>query len=517
MARQINFNPDSIRGTGIITDKNNPDYGRHRLKNDLLTCSNCQAIMFAEEKTGGTNANPIFTLCCAKKKVKLPEHPPPPPLLMRLFNGTDIRSEEFLRKIRLYNSVFAFTSFNSNVCLQINKINNILTFSYNYFKLDKKLANMQHGVYTFRVDGCIYHKHGALLPANNETPKHGQIWFVDEDAQENIRASIFPKQLSKNLIREIQNKLVDINPLAKQYRAAAELIKETPNLDLKIVLHQGNHINYTNLNNPIANTHYRRYNKPEVEEVAAIVIGNDEDRLRLSREIHLYKHDGNLQIISDDHPNYDSLHYVLAFPYAPKGWGPRLWKKIQTSETIVAQNDLIENIEENNNLIEELNNSTDSENSLNTEINDFDDETNLGETSDSNRSKYVSCCEFYSYLFQRRQNSYLHMLKNSYQQIILDNYLKVEHQKLKFIQFNQNKLRVELYKGLVDLMNKGDTNLENSGKKLILPSSFVGGPRYMLNLYQDAMAIVRTYGKPDLFITVTCNPHWPEIKSKLLR
>ena len=34
--------------------------------------------------------------------------------------------------------------------------------------------------------------------------------------------------------------------------------------------------------------------------------------------------------------------------------------------------------------------------------------------------------------------------------------------------------------------------------------------------YQDAMAIVRTFGKPDLFVTMTCNPTWPEIAAALL-
>ena len=32
----------------------------------------------------------------------------------------------------------------------------------------------------------------------------------------------------------------------------------------------------------------------------------------------------------------------------------------------------------------------------------------------------------------------------------------------------------------------------------------------------DAMAIVRAFGKPTLFITVTCNPKWPEIANALL-
>lgn len=33
--------------------------------------------------------------------------------------------------------------------------------------------------------------------------------------------------------------------------------------------------------------------------------------------------------------------------------------------------------------------------------------------------------------------------------------------------------------------------------------------------YQDAMATVRKFGKPHLFITFTCNPKWPEITSCL--
>ena len=52
------------------------------------------------------------------------------------------------------------------------------------------------------------------------------------------------------------------------------------------------------------------------------------------------------------------------------------------------------------------------------------------------------------------------------------------------------------------------------GRK-ILCSSFQGGPRWYNAKFQDAMAIVREYGKPDLFITMTCNPKWPEIVNEL--
>ena len=53
------------------------------------------------------------------------------------------------------------------------------------------------------------------------------------------------------------------------------------------------------------------------------------------------------------------------------------------------------------------------------------------------------------------------------------------------------------------------------GKIIILPSIFLGSPRYMMQNYQDAMAIVRSKGKSDLFITMTCNPNWREIRDNL--
>jgi hypothetical protein len=46
---------------------------------------------------------------------------------------------------------------------------------------------------------------------------------------------------------------------------------------------------------------------------------------------------------------------------------------------------------------------------------------------------------------------------------------------------------------------------------IILPLTFQGSPRYMQQNYQDAMAIVWTFGRPDLFVTYTCNPFWPDI------
>jgi hypothetical protein len=38
----------------------------------------------------------------------------------------------------------------------------------------------------------------------------------------------------------------------------------------------------------------------------------------------------------------------------------------------------------------------------------------------------------------------------------------------------------------------------------------------MYGYYHDSMTIVRYWGKPDLFIIMTCNPKWPEILRHLL-
>ncbi|GFU96247.1 uncharacterized protein TNCV_3370101 [Trichonephila clavipes] len=43
-----------------------------------------------------------------------------------------------------------------------------------------------------------------------------------------------------------------------------------------------------------------------------------------------------------------------------------------------------------------------------------------------------------------------------------------------------------------------------------------GSPRHMNEYAQDAMTYVRAYGRPDFFITFTCNPAWDDVKELLL-
>jgi ATP-dependent DNA helicase PIF1 len=130
----------------------------------------------------------------------------------------------------------------------------------------------------------------------------------------------------------------------------------------------------------------------------------------------------------------------------------------------------------------------------------------------------VSVRDYYCYKFQIRPGIFNPILhgKRLFQQFAVDTYIKIESSRLDFIRKNQDRLRADLYQGLVDSMLDGDIRAEKVGKRTVLSPSFIGGPRDMRRRYMDAMALVRKFGKPDIFLTMTCNPNWDEIRTELL-
>ena len=124
---------------------------------------------------------------------------------------------------------------------------------------------------------------------------------------------------------------------------------------------------------------------------------------------------------------------------------------------------------------------------------------------------------FYCYQLQQRRNEGNTLFKNGrlFQQYLVDAYASVEEDKLDYIRKNQNNLRFEIYQGIQNVVTKGDTIANAIGKRIILLSSHTGSPKYMIQNYQDVVAICKHYGNPDLFITFTCNPKWPEITRAL--
>ena len=95
------------------------------------------------------------------------------------------------------------------------------------------------------------------------------------------------------------------------------------------------------------------------------------------------------------------------------------------------------------------------------------------------------------------------------QQYMCDLYLAVENNNLQYLRLHQNELKAELYCDLLEAKYNNEYPL--AGRYVVLPHTHVGSPRWYYGEYQDGMARCRKFHKPDLFITFTCNPNWPEI------
>ncbi|XP_044316600.1 uncharacterized protein LOC123037888 [Drosophila rhopaloa] len=207
-----------------------------------------------------------------------------------------------------------------------------------------------------------------------------------------------------------------------------------------------------------------QFNAPTINEVAVVIVGENVE----SRDIVLKRRDDcRLQRVYETHRSYDALQYPLMFCRGEDGYHFNI----------------------------KMVNPTTGE------------ETN----------KKVSSMNFYAYRLMIRLDVDNHLLRyrRLFHQYCVDMYVKVQTERLNFIRFNQSKLRSDEYIHLLDAIAT-EGHAANIVCLTILPATYVGSPRHMHEYAQDAMTYVRNYGRPDLFITFTCNPKWPEITNLLL-
>lgn len=309
------------------------------------------------------------------------------------------------------------------------------------------------GIHQFRISGGIHHLMGSLLPEPGETPAFGQLFIIDEEEQLRLRSNLFAG-LDPVILRELQSMLMQHNPYVQFFRQAAESSRDAPNVLIRM---RGD-----NTPDP------RRYNLPAASEVAGLI--PDSDTLNKGpRDIVLRMRGGGVQRLSDLNRAYDPLHFVLMHPRGEPGWGPYDNHQVHPVTLLPT-------------------------------------------------SRHVTAREHAAFRLQRRDFEPPTMLQCARltQEYMVDQYCKVETDRLRFLERNQAKLRAELYQGLQDSISRGDGDARSVGLRVVLPSSFLGGPRNMHQTYLDAMAIVRKHGKPDLFITMTCNPNWDEVRAMLL-
>lgn len=212
----------------------------------------------------------------------------------------------------------------------------------------------------------------------------------------------------------------------------------------------------------------RTENLPTANEVAALIPG-DFDVGMNTRDIILESHTGGLHRISELHPAYLPLQYPLLFPYGEDGFRVGI---------------------------------------------------DIGFLDKAGRKRlHVTIREFFAFRIQERygESPIIPMSGRLYQQFLVDAYTMIETNRLRYIWLNQSKLRSETYDTIKKAISKGKYDMSKQGRRVIIPSSYTGGTRYLLQHYLDAMTTCKYMGFPDLFLTFTCNPKWPEITRHLQR
>ena len=352
----------------------------------------------------------------------------------------------------------------------IRKYNSAFTMAFLEANIHMRFTKgpMAGGPHQFRVSGNVYHRMGPLTPGENQPPRFAQVYILEtEDQLKAWQGLPLSSELREDLLRQLGAMLNTHNAYVQVFQHAAEL--EVPNVTILLRCN--------------ANVDPRTYNVPRVSDIAAFI--PDGTHVAAPHSIAVRMHGGGVKRITDLNSAYDPLHFVLLFPRGEQGWTT----DIPLNVTYRRQRGACENLEQ-------------------------------GNAPKAKSRQTVTARDFAAfYLMQRPESytgNYLQRCQKLYEEYIVDQYCKVESQRLQYVSQNQSKLRTHLYSGVEDATKKGDRDASSVGKRVILPSSFGGSPRALHAAFQDGIAICSKRGKADLFITMTANPNWPEVEAALL-
>ena len=309
----------------------------------------------------------------------------------------------------------------------------------------------------FKIHGSIYHMSGRLHAQDPDRASYAQIYLYNHSEATRIRSARNP-QLRPDVLTSLHDMIADSatgNAFYQAFRLMNELTQlwdrnEIPDVSLGF--------------RASTSSDKRRYNHPTVNEVAAIFRAED-GAPPDNRDIVVWPREENCFRISENNENVDPLTYTLLFPFGTQGWHSHMTHKRKTAK--------------------------------------------------NNR---LTATEFYAHrlmIFNDSNNS--HILPHSagllFQQYVVDAYCRAEAQRLFYLRSHQEDLRAELYDEIVEAAQSKDfvPGVSDVGKRIVLPSSYPGSPRALQQAYLDCMTMVGHFGRPDLFITFTANPKWPEI------
>lgn len=433
---------------------------RHDIGPLNAVCRHCEARHFNCESTSRGH----FTLCCNNNQMVIPEGPrrlqQAPELLQSLLVDDSRIATQFRKNIRRYNNTLAFAAFSTDL---------------NQRRLPGR------GPRVFTVHGQVYRRITNDVVRNDDRhPSYCELYFIESGEANRVRMNQNHQgELNETVLTDLDTMLRQTNPFAMAFSNMRAVWLEEQRIANANPLVQPRRVTMHLVADP--NSDPRRYNLPptQVNEVSVVFAGNNGQP---PRNLDLVVFDSNpvnpqhrMQNLSYGSQHADPMLYPLLFPHGELGWHFELRQDDGGRQNAVRTRNTIR------------------------EFVCYRLAIRYEGNNDHRHQKF----------------SLIHRAGFLFQQYVCDQYVRMETNNLRFIERNQGALFAEAYQGLVDHINQ-QLHIEEPapvGRRTILPSTFTGGPRYMKQSYQDAMTIVRKYGKPDLFITFTCNPGWPEIVS----
>ncbi|KAJ6631877.1 hypothetical protein B0H10DRAFT_1635821, partial [Mycena sp. CBHHK59/15] len=257
---------------------------RHDLGCMDIKCSHCGALHWMAEKTANSSqVNPQFGMCCNHGKVVLAALKDLPPDLETLFVDDTAQAKEFRKNMAQYNTALSFTS------LGDHSINN------------------GGGPPIFRIHGELCHLAGALLPSPGQRPAYAQLYIYEPRAALEHRMQS-NSNLQRDTMEILQRVIRETHQYAPLFFHSHEVLANSAD-DVSVRLRVA------------PGAHARRGNLPTVDEVAVIL---PNQQTMEPRDIIVRRRNGPLIRISDLHPAYTPLYYVLLFPHGENGWHPDL-------------------------------------------------------------------------------------------------------------------------------------------------------------------------------------------------
>ena len=475
-------------------------HGEHR-------CDHCNVLLFRDETR---------TKCCVGHRDS-PQHgkeadwygpfcsfpfiPQPDGEYRELWYGDDECSKHFLASTRMYNCAYAYSSLQAQ-------------------------AVKRKGKPVFQLRGTVYYRIApAMQPPGQLRPSYSQLYVLDEEQGFDVRlrellasksstgsdslpttgareadsdneeggggggvgaARVSVRERRIRSVLPCVNSTMHANSLARLYKSAFESAPDAPIAKLKL------HVDPSQIptGGAAAGAHARQYNSPTADNVAIVLhVPSEDSHLDVVVHRRVEDSDNHLRRVSYSNGLFDALAFPIYFFKGTLTWHPYFKVPVRNA-----------------------------------------------------KRREISMMEFYASMLYVRHtagempsprsgvrrhadatktrpndNTWFFRGGRLFQQFVCSAAARYELKRMSILATPamQKQIRAETYDQLKSALRDGEQPA-NIGQRVICPASVKGSRRAMYKLFLDCMAIVRKFGSPHLFITVTCNQGHRHVRASVL-